>query len=79
MNKENYFKTSDLALISFISLHLPIESVDRTNPKRTEFVFESSEKLDALVDSFWRRETKVEPVQYFSQIKVIKTRIYSNE
>lgn len=76
-----HFKTADLALIAVILLLMPesLEVVDRTNPHRVFFVFNSSKKLETLLDTFWKQELKVEPQAFFNQIKIAKTRIYVHE
>ncbi len=73
----NYYKTSDLALAASISLYSPVEKIDSTDSKRIIFIFKQSQELTQLVDMYWRGEMKVDPQQYFNQLKVIKSRIYS--
>lgn len=72
----DYYSTSDLALVATISLWFPTEAIDRTNPHKATFLFKREPDLDHLVESFWRRELKVEPQAYFSQLKAIKARLY---
>lgn len=72
------FKTSDLALATTISLWYPIELIDRTNPSRALFLFKKDEGMDRLVASFWKRELKIEPQNFFGQLKIIKSRLYEN-
>lgn len=74
---ENSYKTYDLALVTTLSLFFPIESVEGTNTQRVLFVFRQTNKLNEMVESYWRRDIRVEPQQFFSQLKIIKTRIYS--
>ena len=76
MNSQ-YYKTSDLALATTISLSFSIESIDKTHPRRVFFVFRHDKDLDKLIKSYWRGELKVEPQAFFSQLKSIKTRIYA--
>ena len=82
MNKklrtDSTYETSDLALSSTLSLWCPIEAIDCTsNPRKATFIFKRDENFDNLLRSYWKRELKVEPQAYFSQLKAIKTRIYS--
>jgi len=70
-------KTSDLAQATTLSLYFPIKSIDKTNPKRALFTFKRSKELDDCLNLFWCGELKVEPNQFFNQLKTIKTRIYS--
>jgi hypothetical protein len=76
---DNYYQTSDLSLATMLSLYFPLWAVDKNNPSKAEFLFKREKGIDELVESFWRGELKVEPLAYFNQIKVIKSRLYENE
>jgi hypothetical protein len=72
-----FFKTSDLALATAISvLGIAIEAMQQTDGERMNFIFTKSEKVQDIVNRFWRGELLVEPQSYFNQLKVLKTRIY---
>lgn len=73
----NWFKTSDLALASVISLFIPLEEINKENPRKADFVFKQSKKLEEIIKQYWNRELQIEPRQFFDQIKAIKTRLYS--
>lgn len=76
-DQEYFFKTSDLALATAICvLGVVIEGMQQTDSERQYFIFAKSDKLADIVDRFWRGELSVEPQAYFSQLKVLKTRIY---
>jgi len=84
MTQENlklsdFYSTSDLSLAVTISLWFPIETIDRTNPRKAIFLFKRDEQLDELLESYWRRELKVEPQAYFNQLKAVKARLYSEK
>ncbi|MEK7617594.1 MAG: DUF5659 domain-containing protein [Patescibacteria group bacterium] len=76
VEKLTMFRTTDLALATVISLWFPLESVDKQNPRKAEFVFLTDPKLDALVKRYWQRELKVEAQAFFSALKFIKSRLY---
>jgi hypothetical protein len=78
-NDKNYFKTSDLALATTLSLRFPIDTIDRFNPRKVLFVFHRLPELEQLVEQFWQNKITVEPQTFTNQIKNLKTRIYSNE
>lgn len=78
-NDENYFKTSDMALATTLSLHFPIITIDRFNPRKVLFVFNRLPELDQLVEQFWQNKITVEPQVFANQIKNLKTRIYSSD
>jgi len=82
MSQENlklkdYYSTSDLSCATTLSLWYPIEAIDRTNPHKATFLFKRVESLDELLKSYWKRELKIEPQAYFSQLKSVKARLYS--
>lgn len=79
LKNNDFYTTSSLSLAATISLRYPIEAIDKTNPNKALFLFKREEGLDDLVESFWRREQRVEPQTYFDQLKNIKTRLYGNE
>lgn len=73
-----YYSTYDLALVTTISLYHPIDSIDKDNPRKSIFVFKRSKKLDELIEAYYGRELKIEPQEYFNQLKTIKSRLYSD-
>lgn len=77
MKNDNYYKTSDLALTTAISLYSPIETTEFIDNKKVFFVFLKSQELEKLIDLYRRGDMRVEPQQFFNQLRVIKTRIYS--
>ena len=77
--QEKTYSSSDLALITTLSLFYPIESVDKTNPRKAQFLFCRSADLDELVEQYWRGELKVEPQQFFNQLRIVKARLYGEE
>ena len=79
MKINDFFSSSDLSLVTTISLFYPIDCVDRTDPSRIRFQFRRKEGIDQLIESFWRNELKISPLTYYNQLKLIKTRIYSKE
>ena len=74
-----YYSTSDLALVTAISLFLPIESIDKQNPRKAEFLFNRTKELNKLIDRYWKKELLVEPRTFFDQLKALKARLYGNE
>jgi hypothetical protein len=78
--KENdFYRTSDLALATTISLFYPIEAIDKQNPHKAYFIFKREEGLDELIEKYWRGELRVEPKTFFNQLRVIKARLYGSE
>lgn len=77
LDLKDFYSTGDLALATAISLWYPIDAIDKQNPRKASFLFKRDEKLDELLEVYWKRELKVEPQAYFNQLKSIKTRLYS--
>jgi hypothetical protein len=76
-NTNFFLKTSDLALATALSvLGVAIEAMQQTDSERMNFIFTKSDKVQDIVNRFWRNELLVEPQAYFNQLKVLKTRIY---
>lgn len=76
---QQFYKTSDLGLVTTLSLHFPVITIDRNNPNKVLFVFDQTSELNDFVNKYWRSEIVVEPQTFTNQIKNIKTRIYSGE
>lgn len=74
-----YWKTSDLAIATTLSLYVSIIEIDKANPRKAEFVFIRTKKIDALIDRYWKKELLVEPRTYFDHLKAVKNRLYSSE
>ncbi len=72
----DYYSTSDLSLAAALSLHYPIEAIDRQNPQKAQFLFKRDEHLNQLIETYWKGELRVNPVAYFNQLKTIKARLY---
>jgi len=75
----DFYETSDLALATAISLWYPIDAIDKQNPHKATFLFKRDEKFDELLEAYWKRELKIEPQEYFNQLKAIKARLYSEK
>lgn len=73
----DYYSTSDLSLASAISLYYPLDVIDKTNPRKALFLFKRDKSLDQFIEVYWRGELKVNPISYFNELKIIKSRLYS--
>ena len=71
------FRTADLALTAALCVSgFVVEELDRVSPQRSVFVFQNGGELLEAVNQYWRRELRVEPQDYFNQLKIIKARLY---
>lgn len=75
---ENQYRVSDFPLIVTLSLWLPIEGVDRTDPNRTYFLFQYSEELASLIAEYNRGELRVEPRSFYYASRDAKARLYND-
>lgn len=74
-----HYLTSDLALVTTLSLKFPIEDIDRSNPRKAVFVFRRSPALEELVDSYFTNQLKVSPQVFFNQLRDVKARLYAEK
>ena len=74
---ENIFSTSDLALVAFLSTSYPIQHIDTTNLRSIVFIFEKDSEFDLLTERYWRGESRIEPVSFSQNLKVLKSRIHN--
>ena len=77
-NINQFFESSDLALVAFLSLLFPIENIDKSNPRKAIFLFKQTQELDKAVQDYWRGETRVEPRAFFDELRRIKSRLYAD-
>ena len=79
MKIEEYFSTPDLNLAVVVSLSYPLDCIERLSDKKSSFVFKREEGLDQLIESFWRRELRVEPIQFSEQKKLLLLQVGNRE
>lgn len=59
-----------------ISLWEPIEDIDTSRP-RAVFKFANCQRVQELADKYHRGVIRIEPRQFFDQIRAVKARIYA--
>lgn len=74
--EDKYYATSDLALVVTLSLYLPIETINRIDPRKSVFIFKRNSELDNLLKDYWQKKITVEPQSYFQQLRSVKSRLY---
>lgn len=77
------FKTKDLCLAATLE-SVAIQVIKMTisqkgSKKEATFWFEESPELDIAVGKYWKRGLRVEPREYFTNLKGLKSRIYEME
>lgn len=78
LSSDDYYESSDLSLVTTLSLHFPLEAIDRRNPQKAVFLFKRSDQLEKLIDSYWRGTLRINPQEYFSALKNMKARLYES-
>lgn len=76
---QSFYSTPDLNLAVVISLSYPLDCVEKLSGKKFSFVFKREDGLDQLIESFWKRELRVEPIQFSEQKKLLLARIGNEE
>lgn len=80
ISPNNTFETTDLHLASvLLSLGYTLDCIDKREPHKAIFLFLRDDKLDEIIQSFWARALKIEPLSLLTSLKLIKNRLYSNE
>lgn len=72
-------RTSDIELAStLLCCGYNVDGIDNTNPRKIFFLFKRTEKIEQLVDLYWRGELKVEPKEFASSRREIMARIHES-
>ena len=70
------YKTSDLALATALSVRgVEVEGLENSGTSRVIFLFKNTPELKGLLESYWNKTLLVEPQEYFSRIRSLKSRI----
>jgi len=75
--QDNMRRVTDLAIATTIALSHPIEAIIRDNPRKASFVFRGGAEIDDIIKRYWKGEIRVEPQNYFNELRSIKARLYS--
>ena len=80
MEMKNNYETSDFYCASaLIASGFSIQSIDKTNPKRSIFQFKNSEDLQKIVSLFWLRRLNVNVNSVFEAQRYLKSLIFNEE
>lgn len=75
---QNYFKSTDICLCAALCCcGYQVEAIDKQNLSKAVFSIEKDERLDNLIQLYFKHQLKVEPLSFFNFLKEIKTRIYN--
>lgn len=80
MNDVNEFRTSDFYIAVYaLTQGAKVAYLDRTDPRRVVFVFETLKNGENLVRDFLYRKALVDPQDFVEKIKVLKQLLHSND
>lgn len=72
------FSTSDLSLVtSLMCLHHKPITLSREDNKGT-FIFSDTPELTRDIELYFKYELRIEPIEYFTMLKTLKTRLYNH-
>jgi hypothetical protein len=77
MEDELFFSTKDLGLAATISLTVPIEKMNKENPKRVFFVFNNTPEVKEIVEKYFLGGSLVDPHRFMEQLRNLKAAIYA--
>lgn len=73
------FLTFDLGLASsLVSLGYELWNLEKSNPKKVQFIFKRAEGIDLAVNDYWQDRLKINARTLFDNQKMLKNRIYSD-
>jgi hypothetical protein len=78
ITQKDKFLTFDLGLASALStLGYELWEIDKTNPRKAQFVFRQDKDIDKAVNDYWNNNLLVNARSIVDNQKMIKNRLYS--
>lgn len=77
MNNETIIKDLSLAVTAFTLGH-SILRIDKLTHTKSQFIFKKSIELEKLIEAYWNNSLKVSPLDFFNNLKTVKSRLYGN-
>lgn len=72
------FLTFDLGLATALfSLGYELWELDKSNPRKTQFIFRRDKNIDKAINDYWSDKLKINARTLFDNQKMIKNRLYS--
>ncbi len=77
-NYQDFLTTYDLGCSSaLVSSGFELVSLDKTNPKKVQFIFRREIGIEKVVDDYFADRLEVKARTFFDNVKMLKNRIYS--
>ncbi len=78
IESDKIFATYDLGCSSaLISAGFELVSLDKTNPRKVQYIFRQEVGIEKVVDEYWADRLEVKARTFFDNTKMLKNRIYS--
>jgi len=72
--------TYDLGVsASLITLGFALVEVDKTNPRKAQFIFQRADHIEDAVRDYWSDRLQLNPRTLLDNLKLLKNRLYSDE
>jgi hypothetical protein len=83
LSVEGHFNTYDLGLSSaLVSLGYEIVAIDKTNPRKAQFVFKKQDaslgEIDEDIKRYWDGKLSIDARRLIDNMKMLKNRLYSS-
>jgi len=73
----NYFESSDISIVSALLCYgYQVESIDKENPSKAVFIIKKDNKLEGLIQKYFKHQLQVDALDFFNFLKELKTRLY---
>ncbi len=78
LKQDEQFITFDIGLASaLVTLGYTLFDVDKTNPRKSQFIFRRDEQIDKMVTKYWDNTLSVPARSIVDNLKMLKNRLYS--
>ena len=78
LNVSEQFITYDLGLAaSLVSLGYTLWDIEKTDPKKSQFIFKRDEQIDKMIGQYWDGTLSLDARTLFDNQKMLKNRLYS--
>ncbi len=78
LDSKEKFITFDIGLASaLVTLGYTLFDVDKTNPKKSQFIFKRDEQIDKMVKKYWDNTLTLHARSLVDNLKMLKNRLYS--
>ena len=78
LEASDQFITYDIGLASaLVTLGYELCNVDRTNPKKSQFIFRRDDLIDKMINKYWDNKLTLPARSLIDNQKMLKNRLYS--